>query len=48
MGEGVNLNDIADRDDIETITYCVNGGQNGLADRKAIYQRARNVLGVTG
>lgn len=46
MGAGVNLNDIADQDDIETITYCVNGGLNGIDDRTAIYQRARDVLGV--
>jgi len=47
MGAGVNLNSIADQDDIETITYCINGGQNGIDDRTAIYQRARNALGVT-
>jgi putative chitinase len=47
MGAGVNLNDIADHDDIETITYCVNGGQNGIDDRQAIYRKARDVLGVT-
>ena len=46
MGAGVNLNDIADQDDIETITYCVNGGQNGIDDRTAIYQKARDVLWV--
>jgi putative chitinase len=46
VGVGVNLNDIADQDDIETITYCVNGGQNGIDDRTAIYQKARDVLGV--
>jgi len=46
MGVGVDLNDIADQDDIETITYCVNGGLTGYDDRTAIYQRARNALGV--
>jgi predicted chitinase len=34
------LNAWADRDDIVQITRIVNGGQNGLADRKAYYARA--------
>jgi putative chitinase len=30
-----NLNSLADRDDVETITRRINGGLNGFADRKA-------------
>lgn len=29
------LNDLADKDDVESITRRINGGTNGLADRKA-------------
>lgn len=29
------LNDLADRDDVEAITRRINGGTNGMADRKA-------------
>lgn len=46
MGAGVNLNDIADHDDIETITYCINGGLNGYEDRRELYERASDVLQV--
>lgn len=46
MGVGVNLNDIADQDDIKTITLCINGGLNGFDDRNAIYQKACDVLTV--
>jgi putative chitinase len=38
------LNALADADDIVGITHKVNGGENGLADRKAAYARARLVL----
>ena len=42
------LNAPADRDDIETITRRINGGLNGLEDRRACLQRAKAALGVAG
>jgi putative chitinase len=39
------LNKFADQDDIETITRRINGGLNGLADRKAYLTKAKAVLG---
>ncbi len=38
------LNDLADISSFETITRRINGGINGLAERKEFYQRALNVL----
>lgn len=35
-----NMNAIADTDDIVAVTKAVNGGTNGLEDRKAFYARA--------
>lgn len=46
MGAGVNLNDLADRQDFETITLCINGGLNGYADRCTLYARAKLALGA--
>lgn len=46
MGAGVNLNDLADMDNFETITLCINGGLNGFADRCTLYARAKTVLGA--
>jgi putative chitinase len=40
------LNPIADRDDIEAVTRKINGGTNGLDDRKEFYERAKAVLGA--
>ena len=43
------LNDLADQgagEMVEAITLRVNGGLNGLADRRAIYARAAAVLGA--
>ncbi|MGC7255664.1 hypothetical protein RBA19_21260, partial [Mycobacteroides abscessus subsp. massiliense] len=37
---GQSLNDMADARNIEGATYMVNGGYNGLADRKIYYARA--------
>jgi putative chitinase len=38
------LNDLADRDQFNTITRRINGGLNGLADRLALWEKARKVL----
>ncbi|QDY37613.1 glycoside hydrolase family 19 protein [Pseudomonas putida] len=38
------LNSLADKGDMLTITKRINGGTNGLDDRKSIYQRALEVL----
>jgi putative chitinase len=37
------LNDAADADDIERITRRINGGHNGLAERTALYRKARTI-----
>jgi putative chitinase len=42
------LNDFADQDDAIAITWRVNGGFNGLAERQAALLRAKNALGITG
>jgi putative chitinase len=41
-----SLNELADREDIIAITKKINGGLNGLEDRKLYYARAKNALGV--
>lgn len=41
---GKTLNHFADRDDVEGVTRCVNGGVNGLADRKRYLARAKQAL----
>ena len=38
------LNDLADLDEFNTITRRINGGLNGLADRLALWEKARAVL----
>jgi putative chitinase len=40
------LNDLADADDIKSITRKINGGYNGLEDRQALCERAKQVLGI--
>ena len=42
------LNDFADQDDALAVTWRVNGGFNGLADRQAALARAKAALGTTG
>ncbi len=41
-----NLNTLADRDDVTSITKVVNGGFNGLDDRAAFLRRARVLVGA--
>ena len=43
-----NINAMADRQDIVAVTRAINGGTNGLDDRKKYYERAKRVLGVSG
>jgi putative chitinase len=43
---GVRLNSYADMDRIEPITRAINGGLNGLDDRKLYLARAKTALGV--
>ena len=38
------LNTLADAGKFDTITLRINGGQNGAADRRALYARALEVL----
>lgn len=38
------LNPLSDSGDFDTITQRINGGQNGAADRRALYERALQVL----
>lgn len=40
------LNELADHESFETTTRRINGGLNGLEDRKKYYARARKILGV--
>lgn len=41
-----DINPLADREDMRAITRVINGGYNGLEDRMAIYERAKQVLGA--
>ena len=40
------LNELADADKLETITRRINGGTNGLADRRKYLARAKQVLNI--
>lgn len=41
-----NLNTLADKDDIVGITEVINGGLNGLEERKNYYNQAKSILGL--
>lgn len=41
-----NLSSFADRDDVDTVTYRINGGYNGYDDRLYYLSAAKEVLGV--
>lgn len=43
VARGTQINEAADRCDVEQATLLINGGYNGLDDRKARYARAREV-----
>jgi len=38
------LNGYADQDDIKTVTKKINGGYNGLEERRKYLDRAKNVI----
>ena len=42
-----NLERFADRDDIDGMSRAVNGGDNGLADRRSRYTKAKSIVGKT-
>lgn len=42
-----NLERFADKDDIDGMSRAVNGGDNGLVDRRARYTRAKSIIGKT-
>lgn len=41
-----NLNPLADADDFEGVTRRINGGLNGLVQRRALWARAKTALGI--
>ncbi len=41
-----NLSSFADRDDVDTITYRINGGYNGYDERVEFLHSAKSVLGI--
>lgn len=45
---GVTMNQLADRDDLEAITRRINGGLNGLEDRRLKLRTAKSIWGAGG
>jgi predicted chitinase len=43
--EANNINEVANGDDVESVTRKVNGGLNGLDDRRTRFERIKNALG---
>ena len=41
-----SMNELADADNIEQITQLINGGQNGISDRRALYAKAWDIWGT--
>lgn len=41
-----NINRHADADDVVSVTLAINGGKNGLADRKELLAKAKGALGI--
>lgn len=41
-----NLNALADRDDTDAITKAINGGNNGIAERKFLLRRFKKEFGI--
>jgi predicted chitinase len=41
-----NLNEEADRDDLEAVTSKINGGVNGMADRRLRLERIKQAMGI--
>jgi putative chitinase len=39
-----SINQVADADNVELVTRLINGGQNGLASRKAYLVKAKELL----
>ena len=40
------LNELADKDNVEAVTKKVNGGYNGLSQRKYYYRRFKLIFGL--
>ena len=47
-GAAVNLNKPADKDDVRTVTRLINGGQNGLNDRRRKLRGAKEAVEIMG